>query len=74
MSIFECLWVFTGVHGSICVFGFLGIYGYLYYYIYRCHGCLWGFMDFWVSMSTYGWHKSLWVLYVNIKNIAFFLI
>ena len=44
---------------------------------YRCfwvYGCLWGFMDFWVSMGTYRWDECLWVLYLNIKNIAYFLI
>ena len=28
----------------------------------------------WVSMGIYGWHECLWVLYLNIKNIAYFLI
>ena len=44
------------------------------FWIFGCHGCLWEFMGFWVSMGTYGWHQCLWVLYLNIKNIAYFLI
>ena len=52
-----------------CIWVPMGVYGYFWVF-----GCLWEFMDFWVSMSTYGWHECLWVLYLNIKNIAYFLI
>ena len=48
------------------VYEFLGVYGYLWVSM--------GVYGFLVSMSTYGWHKCLWVLYLNIKNIVYFLI
>ena len=62
-----CLWVFMGVYG--CLWVTMGTYRFLWVY-----GCLWGLMGFWVSMGTYGWHECLWVLYLNNKNIAYFLI
>ena len=47
--------------------------------IHGCHGCfggLWvlGFIGLRGFMDTYGCHEYLWVLYLNIKNIAHFLI
>ena len=41
----------------------MGVYGYV---------CV--FMGCWVSMGIYGCHRCLWVLYLNIKNAAYFLI
>ena len=59
--VYGCLWVFVSING--CQWAYIVVYG-----------CLWGLTGFWVSMGTYGWHECLWVLYLNIKNIAYFLI
>ena len=63
MGPYGCLWVFMGVYRCSWippgVYGFLGVYGRL-----------------WVSefMGIYKHHGYLCVLYLNIKNIAYFLI
>ena len=60
MSTSRCFWIFG------CPWVFMGVMG--------DYGCLGGFMGFWVSMGTYGWHEYLCILYLNIKNIAYFFI
>ena len=58
-----------GFHRCLWVFGFLwvsmGVYEYLWVPMgdYGCHGCPWGSWVF----------KSLWVLYLNLKNIAYLI-
>ena len=65
MDIPRFLWVFMGIYV------FLGVYGYSW-----VSGGLrvLGFLGFRGFMGTYGCHEYLWVLYLNIKNIAHFLI
>ena len=84
MGIYGChgyLWVFMGHYGCLWIFmsGY-GCHGYLWVSV-GVYGSLWMFMGIyectwmsWVSMGIYGWHECLWVLYLNIKNIAYFLI
>ena len=63
MGVYECLWVLMGIYEFLWVsWVFMGVYGYLSV-----------LMGFWVATGAYGF-LGLCVLYLNIKNIAYFLI
>ena len=81
--IFVGIYGFLGVYRYLLVsmgLWYLSIYiwvhGCLDTYSFRVSRYLWvswllWFMGFWVSMSTYGWHECLGVLYFNIMfNIS----
>ena len=84
--IFMGIYGFLGVYRYLLVsmsLWYLSIsiwfHGCLDIYRFRVSRYLWvswllWFIGFWVSMSTYGWHECLWVLYFNIENISYFII
>ena len=68
VSIYGCIWVFMGAYG--CLWVSMNIY--FWVWVFRW---IWSFL--WVFMGIYGclWVSGcLWVLYLNIKNIAYFFI
>ena len=55
MGLYRCLWVSMSTYRFFWIFGclrvFIGVMG--------VYGRPWGFIDFWVSMGTHGWHERL---------------